>query len=473
MQIGTVSRLWLRGRSWRFKIHFWRNIVHFWKSHIRSNKLDVQETNCCFSQLNRIWNCLSGHGTETGWVAFSGTVGSDCFCSLEMFLVEQIERGNLWTVKTNLMTKSMLCMTLISNYEAVIKMILKGRSPTMRHVSRTLRVAFDWLFDRINLGSKFQIKHIDAKNQLADILTKGISHVMNGTICWSCLTSIVLAPLFASQRWQNELNKNQEKNVSQPNDDLWWIWPQKRIRSCLFQPHQTWRGLRMEINIMENLVQVTIERKNLWNRQDKITRKRITVDFGFVKCGKVEVQSTIDRGNQRKILGIHVEKLTLIVRILFSTGMRILQGTESLFTMEWGHLCWRISKNSLILKISSLHWRNGICKQSQRPSAKQAEKNVEHCSVLCRTFSNMGNVHGYDIECSDISGKEFLIYSKVLSWIKKVSPWNRCLTSQHKWSTMRKTSVVWTKFCMGRILGHNCHSSMTQQSSIVKAQKSM
>ena len=31
--------------------------------------------------------------------------------------------------------------------EAVIKMIMKGRSPTMRHVTRTHRVALDWLFD--------------------------------------------------------------------------------------------------------------------------------------------------------------------------------------------------------------------------------------------------------------------------------------------------------------------------------------
>ena len=38
--------------------------------------------------------------------------------------------------------------------EAVIKMIMKGRSPTMRHVSRTHRVALDWLFDRINLDPK-------------------------------------------------------------------------------------------------------------------------------------------------------------------------------------------------------------------------------------------------------------------------------------------------------------------------------
>ena len=50
--------------------------------------------------------------------------------------------------------------------EAVIKMIMKGRSPTMRHVSRTHR-------DRINLDPKIQIKYIDTKNQLADILTKG------------------------------------------------------------------------------------------------------------------------------------------------------------------------------------------------------------------------------------------------------------------------------------------------------------
>ena len=57
--------------------------------------------------------------------------------------------------------------------EAVIKMIMKGRSPTMRHVSRTHRVALDWLFDRINLDTKIQIKYIDTKNQLADILTKG------------------------------------------------------------------------------------------------------------------------------------------------------------------------------------------------------------------------------------------------------------------------------------------------------------
>ena len=57
--------------------------------------------------------------------------------------------------------------------EVVINIIIKARSLKMRHVSRTHRVALDWLFDRINLDSKIHIKYIDTKNHLADILTKG------------------------------------------------------------------------------------------------------------------------------------------------------------------------------------------------------------------------------------------------------------------------------------------------------------
>ena len=44
----------------------------------------------------------------------------------------------------------------------------------MRHVSRTHRVALEWLFDRIILDTTTQVEHVDTKNQLADILTKGI-----------------------------------------------------------------------------------------------------------------------------------------------------------------------------------------------------------------------------------------------------------------------------------------------------------
>ena len=94
--------------------------------------------------------------------------------------------------------------------EAVIKMIIKVRRPTMRHVSRTHRVAFDWLFDRINLDSKIQIKYIDTKNQLADILTKRKSHVTNRS--YVCSISAISVLQCALLQWRSDLNKIQEKN---------------------------------------------------------------------------------------------------------------------------------------------------------------------------------------------------------------------------------------------------------------------
>ena len=104
--------------------------------------------------------------------------------------------------------------------EAVIKMIIKGRSPTMRHVSRTHRVALDWLFDRINLDSKIQIKYIDTKNQLADNLTKGNYTRDEWNHLLSFLTLAISVLQFALLQWRSEFNKNQEKNESQKNLDL-------------------------------------------------------------------------------------------------------------------------------------------------------------------------------------------------------------------------------------------------------------
>ena len=82
----------------------------------------------------------------------------------------------------------------------------------------------------------------------------------------------------------------------------------------------------MDIKILKNLF-LTIERGNPLKRQDQ-TIHWIMVYLGFLKCGKVEIESTIDQGNLIKILGIHLEKLTLIVENIFSAGRRILQGTK-------------------------------------------------------------------------------------------------------------------------------------------------
>ena len=72
---------------------------------------------------------------------------------------------------------------MLEDNEAVIEMIIKGRSPTMRHVSRTHRVVFDWLFHRINLDSKIQIKYVDTRDEWNHLLCLfNFSH-FSSTVC--------------------------------------------------------------------------------------------------------------------------------------------------------------------------------------------------------------------------------------------------------------------------------------------------
>ena len=105
--------------------------------------------------------------------------------------------------------------------EAAIKMIIEGRSPTMRHVSRTHRVALDWLFDRINLDSKIQVKYTDTKNQLADMLTKGNStrdewnHLLNFFLNISHFSSTVCSAAMA-MRVQQESRREGVTAKSRP-----------------------------------------------------------------------------------------------------------------------------------------------------------------------------------------------------------------------------------------------------------------
>ena len=52
-------------------------------------------------------------------------------------------------------------------------MIILGRSPTIRNVSRDHRVDFEWLCDRKNLDPGIPIKNVNTNKQIADVLTEG------------------------------------------------------------------------------------------------------------------------------------------------------------------------------------------------------------------------------------------------------------------------------------------------------------
>ena len=60
----------------------------------------------------------------------------------------------------------------------------------------------------------------------------------------------------------------------------------------------------MDIKILGNLLQETIDRGNLRDRHLQGIQKRIMVNLEKTKSGKVELRRTIDQGNLRKLLGI-------------------------------------------------------------------------------------------------------------------------------------------------------------------------
>ena len=128
--------------------------------------------------------------------------------------------------------------------EAVIKMIIKGR---MRHVSRTHRVALDWLFDRINLDPKIKIRYIETKNQLADMLTKGnftrdewnhllfLFNISNFSSI-NCLEAM-------SKRTQEDASEERITAKSKPMMNLVSRYS-VGIRTCLPRLHRKARGKR-------------------------------------------------------------------------------------------------------------------------------------------------------------------------------------------------------------------------------------
>ena len=149
--------------------------MHFRKSYICSNELDVQETNCRFAQFNRFRRNLFGRWIETRRDSCSRLIyppHTNHKRKQSRRVINDVH--NVDFIPSNVQSSHQEALLYVfEDNEAVIKMIIKGRNPTMRHVYRTHRVALDWLFDRINLDPKIRIKYIDTKKQLADMLIKG------------------------------------------------------------------------------------------------------------------------------------------------------------------------------------------------------------------------------------------------------------------------------------------------------------
>ena len=144
---------------------------------------------------------------------------------------------------------------------------------------------------------------------------------MSGIICWACWTVTMSVLQFALIQWPSNLNKIQEQSESQQNQDQWWILLRRCHRSCRLQLHQSRGRPRMDIEILRNLLQETIDQGNLRDRHHQVIQNRIMIVLGLFLSGKVKLRRTIDQGNVRKLLGIRCNKFVLIMEMLFSTEL--------------------------------------------------------------------------------------------------------------------------------------------------------
>ena len=127
-------------------------------------------------------------------------------------MINDLDNVDFTTSNVNSSRQEALLYVFEDN-EAVIKIIINGRSPTTRHVSRTHRVALDWLFDRINLDTKTQIKCIDTKNQIADTQDKGKLNFTRDE--WNHLLCLFNIGHFSSTNYLEVMSKRTQEDASE------------------------------------------------------------------------------------------------------------------------------------------------------------------------------------------------------------------------------------------------------------------
>ena len=289
--------------------------------------------------------------------------------------------------------------------EAVIKMIMKGRSPTMRHVSRTHRVALDWLFDRINLDPKIQIKYIDTKNQLADILTKG-SFTRDE---WNHLLTLFNISHFSStaciaamaKRAQQDSGEGRVTAKSRPMMNLTARTPSIVSSSASANPGRTSYGHHEpEQPVLDDRAGRPVEtsRSNYSQEYGSSWSSQVwkSGNGEHDRSGKPEQNSwesleKVDPFREEHLLGRTTQSARNEETIHERTGRPDSEDTQGKANFE-----------KFIVGSDTTEFVNKVKNQvriRQKRMSDDAEDCTEHSIIW-------GNVHGYNIECSDIHGKE-------------------------------------------------------------------
>ena len=182
-----------------FQINFRRSALRIWTTHMWSN-FQVAVSHCSAESENMSLDVvLTMEGIyqhcHWWWMERAEEEGGEGSCVPRLshsFLLRETSRAQAASVIHHFIHLVTMSSDMVENApsnipessfparlynfednEAVIRIIIKGRCRTVRHVSRTHRVVLDLLYEQINLESSLSIQHVRITEQMADISTHG------------------------------------------------------------------------------------------------------------------------------------------------------------------------------------------------------------------------------------------------------------------------------------------------------------
>ena len=210
----ALFQYWVCWEPWGLKIELGRNSVDLRKSNMRSHKLDVKETSFCLSQLHWIWGCWFAHGLYSRFRLGFGdwSIALSKKQPVQGDLLRDIDQRkhtntNTKNTPTEMILDYSMWITLpqtqktFEENERVIIVIITGWSPTMRHVSRTHRVALGCLTESTQTQKSKSITLIPKTNSQT-CWRNATSLVMNGNHLL-CLFNIMSFSIFVLWPFQS------------------------------------------------------------------------------------------------------------------------------------------------------------------------------------------------------------------------------------------------------------------------------
>ena len=168
--------------------------MRIWIAYIRSNCLDGQATSSSLSHSSAESEIVSlgavlrmeAYQTLQWWICeldtFSHSGAGDNLSAkvanvILWHSVDQLSIDMVDQVPSTIPDSSFPALLFIAeDNEAVIRMIIQGRSPHLRHVCRTDRLGLDWLFDRINLDNSTSLEYVRTAEPLAGNVDQRCNH---------------------------------------------------------------------------------------------------------------------------------------------------------------------------------------------------------------------------------------------------------------------------------------------------------